>query len=61
MMMMTHCQDHILTENIWFVWSKTSYSAEEGKIDRATQPLDCWKAEFRKMLNFEEEKNFETP
>ena len=23
------CQDHILTENIWFVWSETSYSGDE--------------------------------
>ena len=29
MMAMTHCQDHILTENIWFVWSKTPYSGYE--------------------------------
>ena len=27
-MMVTCCQDHILTENIWFVWSKTSYSGD---------------------------------
>ena len=31
MMVMTHCQDHILTENIWFVWSKTSYSGDKWK------------------------------
>ena len=27
--MLTRCQDHILTENIWFVWSETSYSGNE--------------------------------
>ena len=27
-MMLTRCQDHILAENIWFVWSKTSYSGD---------------------------------
>ena len=21
MILLTHCHDHILTENIWFVWS----------------------------------------
>ena len=31
MMMMTRCQDHILTENIWFVWSKTSYSGDKWR------------------------------
>ena len=61
---MTHCQDHILTENIWFAWSKTSYSGDKRRCyqagrrqtnkqttreDRATQPLGCWKAEFRNM------------
>merc|ERR1712208_269 len=56
---LTHCQDHVLSENIWFVWSKTSYSGykrpchqagrttnEQGKIELLSQ----WKleAEFRK-------------
>ena len=27
--MLSWRQDHILTENIWFVWSKTSYSGDE--------------------------------
>ena len=31
-MTLTCCQDHILTENIWFVWSKTSYSGDERKV-----------------------------
>ena len=31
-MMMTRCQDHILTENIWFViWSETSFSGNERR------------------------------
>ena len=30
MLTLTCCQDHILTENIWFVWSKTSYTAYTG-------------------------------
>ena len=28
MMTLTCCQDHIITENIWFVWSKTSDSGD---------------------------------
>ena len=31
MMMMKRCQDHILTENIWFVWSETSYSGDKWR------------------------------
>ena len=34
MMMMTRCQDHILTENIWFGWSKTSYSEDTWRCHR---------------------------
>ena len=30
-MTLTCCQDHILTENIWFVWSETSYSGDERR------------------------------
>ena len=55
-MMLTHCQDYILTENIRFVWSKRSYCgdfiSERGNVDmqddnrrtsedRATQPMDA--------------------
>ena len=29
MLTLTCCQDHILTENIWFVWSETSFSGDE--------------------------------
>ena len=28
------CQDHILTENIWFAWSETSYSGDEKRCYR---------------------------
>ena len=66
MMALTHCQDHVLSENIWFVWSKTSYSGdkrpcyrggttnnnnEQGKIVLLSQ----WKleAEFRNTENSE--------
>ena len=51
---LTCCQDHILTENIWFVWSKTSYSdiveisgyvsmrdKQTNSEDRATQPMEA--------------------
>ena len=30
-MTLTCCQDHILTENIWFVWSETLYSGDERR------------------------------
>ena len=54
------CQDHILTENIWVVWSETLYSEDERRChgcgtteqriseDRATQPIWKLEAEFRK-------------
>ena len=54
MLTLTCCQDHILTENIWFVWSETSYSGDERRChgcgrneqqtnieDRATQPMEA--------------------
>ena len=51
-MTLTSCQDHILTENIWFVCSKTSYSGDERRCyrcgttmtnseDTATQPIEA--------------------
>ena len=61
-MMITCCQDHILTENIWFTWSKSSYNGykkryyhavqtnnEQGKIEL----LSSWKleAEFRNFIS----------
>ena len=36
-MTLTCCQDHMLTENIWFVWSETSCS---GGVMDAGQPND---------------------
>ena len=59
-MMLTRWQDHILTENIWFVWSETSYSGNErmchgcgtnertNSEDRATQPMEAggWVSQF---------------
>ena len=53
MMTLTCCQDHILKENIWFVWSKTSDSGDKWRCyrcgtteqtnseDRATKPMDA--------------------
>ena len=32
-MTLTCCQDYILTENIWFVWSETSYSGDERRCN----------------------------
>ena len=34
MMAMTHCQDHMLTENIRVVWSRPSYSADKWRCNR---------------------------
>ena len=55
------CQDHILTENIWFVWSETSYSGDERRCYRCgttkqtvkIELLSQWKleAEYRKNLH----------
>ena len=62
------CQDHILTENIWFVWSETSYSGDERRCYRCgttkrtvkIELLSQWKleAEFR---NFTKVSQLETP
>ena len=35
MMTLTSCQDHILTEKIWFVWSKISYSGDKWRCHYA--------------------------
>ena len=62
---LTRCQNRILTENIWFVWSKTSYSGDKRRCHYAGRTtnertneqvkielLSRWKleAEFRKNL-----------
>ena len=65
MLTLTCCQDHILTENIWFVWSETSYSGDGRRChgcgtnneqpnseDRATQPSNgSWRLSFAKLQN----------
>ena len=71
-MTLTCCQDHILTENIWFVWSETSYSGDERRCyrcgtttertnteDRATQPMEDggWVSQFEDNANY---RNIET-
>ena len=33
-MLLTHCQDHILTENVWILWSRTSYSGGKWRCYR---------------------------
>ena len=60
-MTLTCCQDHILTESIWFVWSETSYSGDERRCyrcgttneqtiseDKATQPMEAgdWVSQY---------------
>ena len=43
-MTLTCCQDHLLTENIWFVWSETSYSGDERRCYRCgTNNNEHWK------------------
>ena len=51
--------DQELSENVWFVWSKTSYSGdvtmrdrrtdERTREDKATQPLDAGRLSFAKI------------
>ena len=62
-MTLTCSQDHILTENIWFVWSETSYSGDKMRCynagrtnertteDRATQPMEAggWVSQFQRQ------------
>ena len=64
MLTLTCCQDHILTENIWFVCLETSYSGDEMRCyrcgttnrtkteDRATQPMEAggWVLQFCNAL-----------
>ena len=59
-MTVTCCQDHILTENIWFVWSETSYSEDErmchgcGTTKRRTLKIELlsqWKLEAESRKN----------
>ena len=45
----TCCQDHILTENIWFVWSETSYSGDERRCYRCgttKQTNEHWRSSY---------------
>ena len=56
--MMARCEDHILTENTWFIWPKISYSGDKwrchgcgtnnrpNKERKATQPMDAGKLSF---------------
>ena len=59
---LTCCQDHMLTENIWFVWSETSYSGDEWRCHGCgttnnrivkIELLSQWKleAEFRNFAS----------
>ena len=59
-MTLTSCQDHILTEKIWFVWSKISYSGDKWRCHYAgrrqtvkIELLSQWKleAEFHNISN----------
>ena len=45
---LTCCQGHILTENIWFVWSETSYSGDERR---------CYRCGTNERTNIEDREN----
>ena len=69
MMTLTCCQDHILTENIWFVWAKTLYCGDVterrrrqrwSREDRASQPMHCIAMDAG-WLSFATKNTFETP
>ena len=61
-MTLTCCQDHILTGNIWFVWSKTSWEEVLPNNEQTVkiELLSQWKleAEFRKNRSNLETKLF---
>ena len=42
MLTLTCSQDHILTENIWFVWSGTSYSGDERRCHGCGTTNNNW-------------------
>ena len=52
MLALTRCQDHIFTENIWFVWSKTSYSRDKRRFVEGGCEVEAlggqWEAPERK-------------
>ena len=56
MLTLTCCQDHILTENIWFVWSQTSYSGDKwtsyecGTDDKQTNKQTTSKDKATQLL-----------
>ena len=51
-MTLTCCQDHILTENIWFVWSETSYSGDKRRCHYALC-IVCGTDDDNKQLKIE--------
>ena len=65
MLTLTCCQDHILTENIWFVCSETSYSGYERRCYRCgtnKQTTEQLKIELLRQWKPEaESRNFHIP
>ena len=55
MLTLTCCQDHILTENKWFVWSETSYSGDERRCYRCGTTEQTVKIELLSQWNLEAE------
>ena len=55
MVTLTCCQDHILTENIWFVWSETSYSGDKMRCYNAGRTNEQLKIELLSQWKLEAE------
>ena len=55
MLALTCCQDHILTENIWFVCSETSYSGDERRCHRCGTTDEQLKIELLSQWKLEAE------
>ena len=55
MMTLTCRQDHILTENIWFVWSETSYSGDRGNVTMRDDDDEQLKIELLSQWKLEAE------
>ena len=59
---MTHFQDNILTENIWFAWSKTSYSGDKRRCYRCGTTKQTLKIELLSEWMIEAEfRNIDIP
>ena len=58
MLTLTRCQDHILTENVWVVWSKTSYSGDKKKCRYAGRTNDDKQLKIEQLSQWKLEAEF---